>query len=274
MRINKLLIISFCVVVAASFIGCEQNAPNPNSNHNSRSTEKETAVSESSSTNPNMPEWTHPRSDERIDERKGMVDVLRRRYGMSDPNVLQAMGAVPRHWFMPEYVQRSAYYDGPQPIGHGQTISQPYIVAVMTEVLELSPESKVLEIGTGSGYQAAVLTEFTPHVYTIEIVEPLGKRAMETFKQRGYHTIRAKIGDGYKGWAEHAPFDAVIVTCAPDHIPKPLIEQLAVGGRIVIPVGSRRGVQELMLVTKNKDGSLTRKSMMPVRFVPLTREKE
>ena len=274
MRLRKFLLISFCVVIAVSFIGCEQNAPNPNTNHNSRSTDKETAVSESDSTDPNAPAWTHPRSDERADERKRMVDVLRRRYEMTDPNVLQAMADVPRHWFVPESVQRSAYYDGPQPIGHGQTISQPYIVAVMTQVLELSPESKVLEIGTGSGYQAAVLSEFTPHVYTIEIVDPLGKRAMKTFKQRGYHTITAKVGDGYKGWAKHAPFDAVIVTCAPDHIPKPLIEQLKPNGKIVIPVGSRRGVQDLLLVTKNADGTLKRESMMPVRFVPLTRDKE
>jgi protein-L-isoaspartate(D-aspartate) O-methyltransferase len=144
----------------------------------------------------------------------------------------------------------------------------------MTEVLELKPESKVLEIGTGSGYQAAVLTEFTPHVYTIEIVEPLGKRAMSTFKEHGYHTIRAKVGDGYKGWPEHAPFDAVIVTCAPDHIPQPLIDQLKAGGKIVIPVGSQWFGQELLLVTKKNDGSLTRKSMMPVRFVPLTRDEE
>ncbi|MDH4201884.1 MAG: protein-L-isoaspartate(D-aspartate) O-methyltransferase [Phycisphaerae bacterium] len=257
---------------------CKENIPVPRTN-NPTSHNSAVAAAVSSSRNesaktfdPNAPVWTHPRSDERADERKRMVDVLRQRYGMTDPNILRAMEAVPRHWFVPANVQRSAYVDGPQPIGYGQTISQPFIVAYMTQLLELLPESKVLEIGTGSGYQAAVLTEFTPHVYTIEIVQPLGKRAMATFKQRSYNTIRAKIGDGYKGWSEHAPFDAVIVTCAPDHIPKPLIDQLKPGGRIVIPVGSQWGVQDLMLVTKNKDGKLKRQSKMPVRFVPLTRD--
>jgi protein-L-isoaspartate(D-aspartate) O-methyltransferase len=167
-----------------------------------------------------------------------------------------------------------AYEDGPQPIGHGQTISQPFIVAYMTQLLELTSESKVLEIGTGSGYQAAVLSELTPHVYTIEIVEPLGRRAIETFKQHGYNTIKTKIGDGYKGWLERAPFNAVIVTCAPDHIPQPLIDQLAPGGRIVIPVGHQWGVQDLLLVTKNPDGTLKKRSMLPVRFVPLTRDTD
>jgi protein-L-isoaspartate(D-aspartate) O-methyltransferase len=193
---------------------------------------------------------------------------------MHDPNVLQAMLDVPRHWFMPKSQQTAAYMDGPQPIGHGQTISQPFIVAYMTQLLELTPEKKVLEIGTGSGYQAAVLSELTPHVYTIEIVEPLGLRAKSEFDKRGYTTIKTMIGDGYKGWPEHAPFDAVIVTCAPDHTPQPLIDQLKPAGCIVIPVGSVWNVQDLMKVTKKTDGTLEKRSMMPVRFVPLVREKE
>ena len=257
MRVNLILIMSlYAAALAAS--SSRQNVTAP----------------PTESADPNAPAWSHPRSDERTAERERLVSTLRRRYEMTDPNVLEAMGNVPRHWFMPSNVQRSAYVDGPQPIGHGQTISQPFIVAFMTQLLELSSESKVLEIGTGSGYQAAVLTEFTPHVYTIEIVEPLGKRAMTTFKKRGYNTIRAKIGDGYKGWPEHAPFDAIIVTCAPDHIPKPLIDQLKPGGKIVIPVGEQWWSQNLMLVTKDKDGKLEKKSVLPVRFVPLTRDRK
>lgn len=261
-------------------ISCKERIPVPQTNNHSNSAENDSAVAAVSpnrsaeSPDPNVPAWTHPRSDERIRERATMVEVLRRRYGMTNPNILRAMEAVPRHWFVPAGQQGAAYYDGPQPIGYGQTISQPFIVAYMTQLLELTPDSKVLEIGTGSGYQAAVLSEFTPHVYTIEIVEELGKRAMAAFKQRGYNTICAKIGDGYKGWSEHAPFDAVIVTCAPDHIPQPLVAQLKSTGRIVIPVGDQWYGQDLLLVTKNKDGTLERKSMMPVRFVPLTRDKQ
>ena len=259
-------------------VSCKEEIPVPRTeNHNDAAvlTAKQNLnVPPKSSTDPNATAWTHPRSDERLKDRQRMVDVLRRRYDMTDPNVLAAMEAVPRHWFVPDRVERSAYDDGPLPIGHGQTISQPFIVAFMTQVLQLKPDDKVLEVGTGSGYQAAVLTEFTPHVYTIEIVEPLGKRAIEVFKKRGYKIITAKVGDGYKGWPEYAPFDAIIVTCAPDHIPEPLIEQLALDGRIVIPIGSQWGVQDLLLVAKNKDGTLKRTSMMPVRFVPLTREKE
>jgi len=190
--------------------------------------------------------------------------------GISDPAVLSAMRNVPRHWFVPDRMRRVAYADRPLPIGEGQTISQPYIVALMTEALNLTSETKVLEVGTGSGYQAAVLSEITPHVYTIEIVEPLAKRAMATFARRGYDTIRARADDGYQGWPDYAPFDAIIVTCAPDHIPPPLIEQLAEGGRICIPVGAQHGVQELVVVTKQADGSIKRTELIPVRFVPMT----
>ena len=262
------------VLLLAGF-SCKENIPTPQTNDTPpSSTQPVTQNEPAESADPNTPAWVHPRSDERMEDRERLVDVLRRRYEMTDANVLRVMLEVPRHWFVPATGQAAAYNDSPLPIGHGQTISQPFIVAYMTQLLELTPKSKVLEIGTGSGYQAAVLSELTPQVYTIEIVEPLGRRAMGVFKERGYHTIRAKIGDGYKGWPEHAPFDAVIVTCAPDHIPQPLVDQLKPDGKIVIPVGHTWGVQDLMLVTKNKDGKLERKSMMPVRFVPLVRDRE
>jgi len=194
--------------------------------------------------------------------------------GVKDPNVLEAMRNVPRHWFVPDRVQPAAYVDRPLPIGEGQTISQPYIVALMTEALRVTPGAKILEVGTGSGYQAAVLSELTPHVFTIEIVVPLARRAMAAFEKHGYETIDARVGDGYGGWPKHAPFDGIIVTCAPDHIPPRLIEQLKPGGRIVIPVGARFGVQELVVVTRNEDGSLQRDSLIPVRFVPMTGDAE
>jgi len=187
-----------------------------------------------------------------------------------DPRVLEAMRTVPRHVFAPNVPPESAYGDHPLPIGHGQTISQPYIVALMTELLELTPESKVLEIGTGSGYQAAVLAHLTPHVYTIEIVAPLAQAAMQRLKEQGYGQIHARIGDGYQGWPEAAPFDGIIVTCAADEVPEPLWEQLAPGGRMVIPLGRAGAVQELVVLTKSADGRRRKRSVIPVRFVPMT----
>ncbi|MBN1126290.1 MAG: protein-L-isoaspartate(D-aspartate) O-methyltransferase [Sedimentisphaerales bacterium] len=223
-------------------------------------------------TEPNDTSWFRPRSDERARERAAMVDQIQQVYGLESPTVLKAMRNVPRHWFILPSNQSRAYQDQPLLIGYGQTISQPFIVAYMTDVLKLEPDDKVLEIGTGSGYQAAVLYEFTPHVYTIEIVEPLARRAKQIFHQYGYNRIDARTGDGYKGLPDIAPFDAIIVTCAPDHIPRPLLDQLVVGGRMIIPVGDQWGLQELILVSKQADGSITRESKMPVRFVPLTRE--
>lgn len=217
--------------------------------------------------------WPRPRFVEEAERRRGMVDHIRRGYDFDDEAVLAAMMCVPRHRFTGGHSAGMSYADTPLPIGYDQTISQPYIVALMTSVLEVRPDKKVLEIGTGSGYQAAVLAELTPHVYTIEIVEPLGKRAAGTFADLGYSTIKARIGDGYKGWPEAQPFDAIIVTCAPESIPEPLIEQLRHGGKMIIPVG-RFGVQELVLVTKNRDGSISRKSVLPVRFVPMTGEAQ
>ncbi len=222
---------------------------------------------------PHTGDWKHPRSDERLDDRKRMVNLLEHYYGLNDKKVLDAMLNVPRHWFVPDALQSAAYADGPLPIGQVQTISQPFIVAYMTRLLELDPNDVVLEVGTGSGYQAAVLSEFTPHVFSIEILKPLADAAALRLRQRGYTTVRVKYGDGYLGWPEHAPFDAIIVTCAPDQIPAPLLQQLAPDGRIAIPVGDEWGVQELLLVTKNPQGKITKKSMMPVRFVPLIREK-
>ncbi len=213
---------------------------------------------------------TAPQRTERQGERDAMVKRQIAARGVRDSAVLDAMRRVPRHWFVPKSLKSRAYDDRPLPIGAGQTISQPYIVALMTEALHLKADSRVLEVGTGSGYQAAVLAEITPHVFTIEIVEPLGRQAMATFERHGYTTIKAKIGDGYAGWDEHAPFDAVIVTCAPDHVPPKLIEQLKEGGRMCIPVGSQRRVQSLHLITKLADGKLDTDNLIPVRFVPMT----
>jgi len=201
-----------------------------------------------------------------------MVRVIRD-YGLVDASVLRAMAAVPRHAFVPRRQQSEAYDDTPLPIGYGQTISQPYIVAEMTRQLRLKPGDKVLEVGTGSGYQAAVLTEFTPNVFTIEIIEPLATAAMERLRRLGYTTVRVRHGDGYNGWPEEAPFDGIIVTCAVGQIPPPLVEQLAPGGRMVIPVGPPYAVQSLMLVEKDADGTVRSRSLMPVRFVPLVREE-
>ena len=217
--------------------------------------------------------WPRPRTTERIAERREMVRVIRDLYALRDERALAAMEAAPRHWFVPEGQQAGAYDDRPLPIGFDQTISQPLIVAYMTSLLELDASQKVLEIGTGSGYQAAVLNEFTPQVFSIEIVRPLAERTIGVLKQHGYDSIRVKIGDGYAGWPEHAPFDAIIVTCAPDHIPPALKEQLRPGGRMVIPVGDAASGQELILIHKDPNGSFRQESTMPVRFVPMTRDR-
>ncbi len=191
--------------------------------------------------------------------------------GVTDPAVLSAMRHVPRHAFVPHALWSEAYADHPLPIGHGQTISQPSLVALMTELLALTPASRVLEIGTGSGYQAAILAEVAGEVYTIEIVRPLGEEAARTLRRTGYGRIHVRIGDGWQGWPEAAPFDAIIVTCAPEDVPSPLIQQLRVGGRLCIPVGPAGAVQELLLLVKRPDGTLERKTSLPVRFVPMTR---
>jgi len=190
---------------------------------------------------------------------------------IEDPRVLAAMRKVPRHLFVPPEEREGSYSDHALPIGHRQTISQPYIVAFMTEALELHGDEKVLEVGTGSGYQAAVLAEVAREVFTIEIVEPLAKRAKATLDELGYRNVHVRTGDGYRGWPEEAPFDAIIVTAAPEHVPEPLVEQLAVGGRMILPVGDL--YQELVLLTKDADG-VRRRSVLPVRFVPMTGEAQ
>ncbi len=192
---------------------------------------------------------------------------------VSNERVLAAMKEVPRHLFVPRDVRNMAYADRPLPIGHGQTISQPYIVASMTELLNPKAEHVVLEVGPGSGYQAAVLSHLVKHVYSIEIVRPLAEQARDDLKEHGFSNVTVKAGDGYAGWPEHAPFDGIIVTAAPDHVPEPLIEQLRPGGRMVIPVGERYAVQELLLLTKRNDGSVDEERVMSVGFVPLTRDQ-
>jgi len=190
--------------------------------------------------------------------------------GVKDRSVIEAMTAVPRHKFVSENYQNRAYDDSPLPIGYGQTISQPYIVAYMTEVLNLNKNNRVLEVGTGSGYQAAILSPIVKQVYTIEIISELAKSAAARLKDLGYNNIEVGIGDGYYGWDKYAPFDAIIVTAAAGHIPPHLVGQLKNNGRMVIPVGGSFLVQNLILVTKDKDGKVTTTNLMPVRFVPLT----
>lgn len=215
-------------------------------------------------------EWDRPRFSERQDEREQLVQTGIIDQGITDPDVIEAMLNVPRHLFVPENQRHNSYQNNPLPIGHGQTISQPYIVALMAEMLDIEPGDKVLEIGTGSGYHAAVLSELTPYIYSIEIVEPLGRQAGEVYEELGYHTIETKIGDGYYGWEEHGPFDKIIVTAAAGHVPPPLLEQLKPGGVIAIPVGSPYQTQILMRVTKSEDGDVRTERVLPVRFVPMT----
>lgn len=194
--------------------------------------------------------------------------------GIRDPNVLRAMRAVPRHAFIPESLRVYAYEDRPLPIGRDQTISQPYVVAVMTEALSLDPNSVVLEIGTGSGYQAAVCAEIAREVYSIEIVESLARSAAEVLAKLGYDNVHVKAGDGYYGWPEKGPFDAIIGTAAAKDIPPPLIEQLKPGGRMILPVDGERGFQYLILATKDEQGQLHREERVPVRFVPMTGQNQ
>ena len=189
-----------------------------------------------------------------------------------DKDVLQAMQTVPRHLFVPPGDAPRAYGDYPLPIGYGQTISQPYIVALMTEMLEVGPEHRVLEVGTGSGYQAAILSHLVREVYTVEIIKALGERAAERLRNLNHDNVKVKIADGFYGWEEHAPFDRIIVTCASTLVPPPLLKQLKPGGRICIPVGGQYRVQYLTLVNKSETGVITMRKRLPVRFVPLTRK--
>jgi protein-L-isoaspartate(D-aspartate) O-methyltransferase len=204
------------------------------------------------------------------EERRRMVAHQIERRGICDRRLLDAMREVPRHEFVPGAVKNRAYHDHPLPIGFGQTISQPYIVAFMLEHLLLTAKDRVLELGTGSGYQAAILSKLVAQVFSIEIIEELNRRASADFQRMGYQNILLKNGDGYRGWPEFAPFDAITVAAAPDHIPQPLIDQLREGGRMVIPVGDRLG-QNLLLVEK-RSGAMRKRVLCPVRFVPFTRK--
>jgi protein-L-isoaspartate(D-aspartate) O-methyltransferase len=212
-------------------------------------------------------EWERKMTQRRHD----MVETQIRRRGIRDARVLDALMAVERHQFVPDGAVDHAYRDSPLSIGHGQTISQPYIVALMTEILEPEPDDSVLEIGTGSGYQAAVLSLLVDHVYTIEIVEALGREAAERLQRLGYDNITVRLGDGYQGWPEHAPFDAIIVTAAPPEIPQALVDQLADGGRMIVPVGDT--YQELILIERKGD-KVTRRNVAAVRFVPMVHGDE
>ena len=203
--------------------------------------------------------------------REAMVEQQIRQRGVLNARVLDAMRSVPRERFVPPEVRAQAYDDGPLPIGSGQTISQPYIVAYMTEALEVEPSHKVLEVGTGSGYQAAVLSELVREVYTIEIVPELARRAEAVLRELGKTNVHVRTGDGYAGWPEEAPFDRIIVTAAPQDLPRPLIEQLAPGGRLVVPVGAQGGPQWMTIVDKTSSGVAERRTI-PVQFVPFTRE--
>ena len=206
--------------------------------------------------------------------RESMVagQLASRLRGITNERVLEAMRQVPRHEFVPEEMRPFAYDDRPLPIGHGQTISQPYIVAFMTESLDPKPNHRVLEVGTGSGYQAAVLARLVKDVYSIEIVAPFAQTARATLERLRIKNVHVRAGDGYKGWPEAAPFDSIIVTCAPDHVPQPLIDQLKDGGSLIIPVGPRE-VQELYLLEKS-GGQMQRRAVLPVRFVPMTGEAQ
>jgi protein-L-isoaspartate(D-aspartate) O-methyltransferase len=209
-------------------------------------------------------------ADDRADQRDEMVTTQIEERGVSDPVVLAAMRAVLRHRFVPDEFAGQAYDDHPLPIGHGQTISQPYIVALMSSFLNVSPGDRVLEVGTGSGYQAAVLAEMDLEVYTIEIVPELADRASRLLAELGYQNLTTREGDGYFGWEEEAPFDSIIVTAAPDHVPQPLVQQLAPGGQMVIPVGPVGAVQTLWMFSNDESGELLAESLGPVVFVPLT----
>jgi protein-L-isoaspartate(D-aspartate) O-methyltransferase len=249
MEIRLIVFVTLCVIIAISFIA--------------RLVFNRNTASAMEGTKATADEDTF------TSQRRRMVEEQIAYRGIKDKKILDAMESAPRHLFIPEENRFYSYYDQPVPIGFGQTISQPYIVAFMTELLKLDAADVVLEVGTGSGYQAAILSRLVKQVYTIEIIEDLGKASLKRLKTMGYDNVEVKIGDGYKGWPEHAPFDAIIVTAAAEHIPQPLVDQLKPGGRMVIPVGSAYAVQDLILVSKDASSKLVKEAVIPVRFVPL-----
>ncbi len=245
--------------------GCEPGAP-------AAAPRQETPKTDRAGASPTRENDAQAESVE-FERRTEMIERQIKSRGIDDERVLRAIANVPRHEFVPAGYRDEAYADGPLPIGHGQTISQPYIVALMTQSVRLEPTDKVLDIGTGSGYQAAVLAEIVDHVYSIEIVEPLGKAAETRLRRLGYDNVSVRVGDGFQGWPDEAPFDVIVLAAAPEEIPPPLIEQLAPGGRLILPVGERND-QHLMLIEKDDKGAVTRKDIGAVRFVPMTGEAE
>ena len=260
--LGRIIFFALIVVLAATVtIGCRSKSPEPQ-------------VPDSPQTEtPQDVQRPGPKEDARFKQaRQWMVKEDLRGRDITDERVLEAMGRVRRQCFVQKSHEDLAYADHPLPIGHDQTISQPYIVALMTQLVQPQPEGRALDIGTGSGYQAAVLAGLCKEVYSIEIVEPLAEEARQRLKALGYKNITVRCGDGYRGWPEHAPFDVIIVAAAPDHVPQPLVDQLAPGGRLVIPVG--RYFQELVLIEKQEDGTVRRESVTGVAFVPMTGEAE
>jgi protein-L-isoaspartate(D-aspartate) O-methyltransferase len=267
-RKMRLLILSLAALSLAACVSPGMAEPSPTA-------VSESAPSSDSASQPTEEPTPAPtpteESDPYAERRERMVVETIQERGVNTPAVVEAMLTVPRHEFVPENLVDQAYGDNPLPIGYGQTISQPYIVALMTEALRLEPDDVVLEIGTGSGYQAAVLAEIVKQVYTMEIVGALAESAADRLDALGYDNVEVRHADGYLGWPEHAPFDAIIVTAAPDHVPPPLRAQLADGGRLVLPVGPVGGYQELWMI--ERDGNqFTTTSLGGVRFVPLTRD--
>ena len=245
---------------AAWMAGCSDPAPPAH-----KPVTAQSAVSDPSATQ-------DPREVEYREQRRAMVEHHLRDRNIVDESVLEAMLKVPRHLFVPESYRNAAYTDGALPIGHDQTISQPYVVALMTQLAGPASEKRALDIGTGSGYQAAVLAEVVREVYSIEIVCPLAEEAADRLESLGYDNVTVRCGDGYQGWEEHAPFDIIIVAAAPNHVPQPLVDQLAPGGRMVIPVGDL--FQNLLLIEKHDDGTTEQRTLVPVQFVPMTGQAE
>ncbi len=279
--LNRLLVQVMFLLATAMISGC-RNQPEaaltlaPAPSFTGLATGTATTTSEAVVTTPRPTETTvlstPIATDSFASERQAMVQNGLIAWGITDPSVIQVMGEVPRHAFVPEELVDLAYQNHPLPIGYGQTISQPYIVALMTAALDLDRTDKVLEIGTGSGYQAAILAELVDQVYTIEIIAPLAERAAGVHRQLGYDGISGRTADGYYGWPEEAPFDGIIVTAAPDHIPQPLVQQLKIGGRMVIPVGPIGGVQTLWLITRDSEDTVKTVNLGEVRFVPFVRD--
>lgn len=264
--------LSIALLAAAAVVFVRSDGEDPPAGVQSEPGSTENAPQNEATRTPGTIPAEHPADDPYQQQRLQMVERQLRARDITDERVLTAMEAVPRHRFVSEGRRREAYADRPLSIGHNQTISQPYIVALMTQLAGVEPGDRVLDIGTGSGYQAAVLAEMDVEVYSIEIICELAEEARRRLQRLGYDNVEVRCGDGYQGWPEHAPFQAIIVAAAPDHVPQPLVDQLAEGGRLIIPVG--RYFQELLVIEKQSDGSVSRESVAPVRFVPMTGEAE